>query len=189
MQTNYRDNAIAKNRLLFKLTLLWALSSTLGVIVLAITCFYAITHRQVHWLPICTGLEFSIGDSAYSPAYLKQMTEKVADLRLTYNPETIDARYTTLIHLIPNKNQTAFKKVLDQEIDTVHKKNISSVFYSDRMAVDVQHQQGQIAGLLYRTSHGIPLKPKHKTYQLQFVFKNGLLELQSLKEIDDAQHH
>jgi len=189
MQTNYRDNAIAKNRLLLKLTLLWAVSSTLAVIVLAFTCFYAINHRQTHWLPVCTGLEFSIGDSAYTPAYLKQMTEKVADLRLTYNPETIDARYATLLHLISNDNKTSFKKVLDQEITTVQAKNISSVFYSEKIAVDVQHHQGQIVGLLYRTSHGLQLKPKHKTYQMQFRFKNGLLELQSVKEISNAKHH
>ena len=189
MQTTYRDDAIAKNRLLFKFTLLWAMSTTLAVIVLSLLCLYAMKHRQVHWLPICTGLEFSIGDSAYTPAYLKQMTEKVADLRLTYNPETIDARYRTLIHLIPGNTQESYKKLLDREIATVHEKNISSVFYAERLAVDVKTNQGQIAGLLYRTSHGLELKPQHKTYQIQFSFKNGTLGLQSVKELNDAKHN
>ena len=189
MQTSFRDHAIAKNRLLFKLTLLWAIATTFAVIALSILCFYAMSHRQVHWLPICTEHEFSIGESTYSPSYLKQMTEKVADLRLTYNPETIDARYAMLIHLLPANYQESFKKLLDTEITTVHEKNISSVFYAEKVAIDVAHHQGQISGLLYRTSHGLQLNPKQKTYQIQFSFKRGLLALNSIKEVSDATHH
>ena len=189
MQTSFRDHAIAKNRLLFKLTLLWAIATTVAVLALSALCCYAMLHRQVHWLPICTQTEFSIGESAYSPSYLKQMTEKVADLRLTYNPETIDARYAMLIHLLPANYQESFKKLLDTEITTVHEKGISSVFYAEQIAVDISHHQGQIAGLLYRTSHGLQLNPQHKTYQIQFSFNHGLLALNSIKEISDAKHH
>ncbi|MDP1615085.1 MAG: TraE/TraK family type IV conjugative transfer system protein, partial [Methylococcales bacterium] len=83
MNTSFRDNAIAKNRLLLKVSLTWALSSTFAVIILIALNFYTLLHRQVHWLPVCTGAEFSIGDKTYSPEYLKEMTQKVADLRLT----------------------------------------------------------------------------------------------------------
>lgn len=186
MDTQFRDNAIAKNRLLLKLILVWALSSTCAVIVLAFLCFYTLAHRQVHWLPVCTGAEFSIGDGAYSPEYLKEMTQKIADLRLTYNPETIDARYRMLSQLIPANLQESFKKILDAERTTVHEKNVSSVFYAEKVAVNVAQNQGKIEGLLYRTSHGLQLKSQHKVYQLQFSFYNGLLSLQSIQEIHDA---
>lgn len=186
MNTSYRDNAIAKNRLLLKLSLAWALSSSSAVLVLAGVCFYSLTHRQVHWLPVCTGAEFSIGQRAYSASYLKEMTEKAADLRLTYNPETIDARYAMLAHLIPAHIQEAFSRLLDEERKTVHEKNISSVFYSENISVDVAHHQGQIEGLLYRTSHGLQLAPERKVYRLQFSFQNGLLTLSSIQEIHDA---
>ena len=187
MQTSWRDNAVAKNRLMLKLTLLWAMSSSVAVVVLAALCYYTVEHRQIHWLPVCTGGEFSIGDSAYSPEYLKKMTEKAADLRLTYNPETIESRNTTLIHLIPANHQEAFKRLLDAERDTVVKKNISSVFYAEHVSVDIKLNQGQIDGLLYRSSHGLQLSPKHKTYNLQFSFNNGLLGLESVKEIKNAK--
>lgn len=186
MNTAYRDNALAKNRLLLKLSLAWAVSSSAAVLVLTFICFYALTHRQVHWLPVCTGAEFSIGQRAYSAAYLKEMTEKCADLRLTYNPETIDARYAMLSHLLPANMQEAFSKLLDEERKTVHDKNISSVFYSENVSVDVAHHQGQVAGLLYRTSHGLQLAPERKVYRLQFTFKDGLLSLSSIQEIHDA---
>ena len=116
------------------------------------------------------------------------MTEKVADLRLTYNPDTIDARYAMLTHLLPANTQESFKKLLDTEITTVHEKNISSVFYAENVAVDVVHHQGQIAGLLYRTSHGLQLNPQHKTYQIQFSFQQGILALNAMKEVSDATH-
>ncbi len=188
MDTNFRDNAIAKNRLLFKLTLFWACSTTFVIVVLSCLCFYAFNHKQVHWMPVCTGSEFSIGDNAYSPAYLKAMTEKSADLRLTYNPETIGARYAALVNLIPASHLEEFKKRLDGEIVTVKKKNISSVFYAEKVAVDVKKHQGQIDGLLYRTSHGLQLKPRHKTWMVQFSFNNGVLGLVSMKEIYDAKN-
>lgn len=186
MNTSFRDNAIAKNRLLLKVSLAWALSSTFAIIILIALNFYTLLHRQVHWLPVCTGAEFSIGDKAYSPEYLKEMTQKVADLRLTYNPETIDARYTQLSHLIPANYQESFTRLLDAERKTVHEKNVSSVFYDEKVSVDVANNQGQIEGLLYRTSHGLQLKPQHKIYRVQFSFKNGLLTLVSIQEIHNA---
>ncbi|HAU0661248.1 TPA: conjugal transfer protein TraE [Legionella pneumophila] len=186
MNTSFRDNAIAKNRLLLKVSLAWALSSTFAVIILIALNFYTLLHRQVHWLPVCTGAEFSIGDKAYSPEYLKEMTQKVADLRLTYNPETIDARYTQLSHLIPANYQESFTRLLDAERKTVHEKNVSSVFYDEKVSVDVANNQGQIEGLLYRTSHGLQLKPQHKIYRVQFSFKNGLLNLVSIQEMHNA---
>lgn len=184
MNTSYRDNAVEKNRLLLKLTLIWAVSSTLAVIILAALNFYTVLHRQVHWLPVCTGEEFSIGDKAYSPAYLWEMTQKIADLRLTYNPETIDARYTKLKHLIRADYQELFARQLESEQKTVHEKNISSVFYGENISVDVANHQGQIEGLLYRTSHGLQLKPQRKTYRFQFAFNSGLLSLVSIQEVN-----
>lgn len=189
MQTSFRDNAIAKNHFLLRIMLLWALCTTAAVIVMSGLCFYVVTHKQTHWLPICTGSEFSIGDSAFSPTYLKEMTQKAADLRLTYNPETIESRHKTLSHLIPANHLDAFKRLLDAEKNTVLSKNISSVFYAEEVLVDVQHATGKIKGQLVRTSHGLQLKPQHKTYLLQFSFKNGLLGLESIKELIDETRH
>lgn len=186
MQTSFRDHALAKNRLLLKVLLMWALSATAAVLALSFTCVYAFQHKEVHWLPMCTGEEFSISDRTYSPAYLMDMTEKVADLRLTYSPNTVDSRNAKLLYTIPANHQEAFKKQLLSEQKIVHDKNISSVFYAEKINVDVDKAQGRITGLLHRTSHGLQLSPKRKTYQLQFVFKNGLLGLQSMKEINDA---
>ena len=130
-----------------------------------------------------------MGDATYSPTYLKEMTEKVADLRLTYNPETIESRYALLLHLTPANRQEGFKRLLDSEREVVIAKNISSVFYVEKVTVDVKRVEGKLEGLLYRTSHGLQLQPEHKTYQLQFNYKNGLLGLLSIKEMVNATEH
>lgn len=185
MQTSFRDNAINRNRLLLKLALLWAMGSTLAVITLAFLCFYVVKHQETHWLPVCVGAEFSVGERSFSPEYLKEMTQKVADLRLTYNPETIESRSQTLMRLTTASHQEAFKRLLDDEKKAILSKNISSVFYAASIEVDVQHVTGKIEGELVRTSHSLQLTPQHKTYLLQFSFNNGLLGLQSIKEIVD----
>lgn len=189
METSFRDNAVLRNRLLLKLMFLWALGGTVVSLLLTTLCFYTFLHHETHWLPVCTGGEFSISDATFSPEYLKEMTQKAADLRLTYNPETIEARYTLLSHLIPANHQEAFNHLLETEKATVKSKNISSVFYAENVSVDVSHARGKIEGTLVRVSHGLQLNPQHKVYLLQFSFKNGLLGLESIKEIADATRH
>lgn len=189
MQTSFRDNVLSKNRLLLNLTLLWAMGTTIALMVLTVLCAYVMVHKETHWLPVCTGSEFSIGESAYSPAYLKEMTLKVADLRLTYSTSTIESRYAMLLELVPSNHQEAFKRLLDSERETVAAKNISSVFYAEKVTVDVKKAKGLVQGLLHRASHGLQLNPEHKTYQFQFSFRNGLLGLESIKEVADATQH
>ncbi|RUQ96648.1 TraE/TraK family type IV conjugative transfer system protein [Legionella septentrionalis] len=188
MDTDYRDNAIVRSQLLLKMTLVWALSSSLAVVVLSFLCLYAFKHKQVHWLPVCGVSEFNLSESNYSPSYLKEMAIKVINLRLTYNPETVDSRFMSLIHLIPASRQEAFKKILDAEREAVQEKNISSVFYEEEIAADTALQQVKINGFLYRTSHGLQVKPQYKTYLLTFSFKDGVLWPESVKEIENAKN-
>lgn len=182
MDTRFRDDAIAKNRLALKLTFLWALLSSMSLILVTLLCFYGIKHQNVRWLPLC-GVDFEVGDLAYSPSYLQEMAKKVADLRLTYNPETVASRFNALVHLAPINKQEPLKKVLDQEIKTIIRKNISSVFYSQKISVDIKHHQANIEGELCRLNHGLEMKPEHKTYLLTFTFKDGLLSPDSIKDI------
>lgn len=188
MDTTFRDNAIAKNRILLKMALAWALSMSVAVMALSFLCFYAFKHKQTHWLPVCTSEAFSVGESAYSPAYIKEMSKKVMDLRMTYNPETVASRFLSLLHLIPVERQEDFKKILDSEIKTVQDKNISSVFYEESIAIDNRLHIARVKGYLQRTRAGLQIKPQYKGYQIQFAFKNGLLWPQSIQEMHDELH-
>lgn len=188
MITTYRDNAVLKSRLLLNMALIWAGSASIAVVILSALCFYAIKHKQTHWLPVCASSGFDISESDYSPSYIKEMAKKVIMLRLTYNPETVESRFTTLAHLIPADRQESFKKILDLEAKTVKEKNISSVFYEDEIAVDLNKGQVKVKGYLNRTSHGLQIKPKYKQYRLQFSFSNGVMWPESVKEINDEKN-
>lgn len=188
MEIKFRDDAISKNRLALRITFIWALISSCSLLLVSVMSFHAFKHQKVHWLPVCSGAEFSISETDYSPAYLKEMAKKIIDLRLTYNPETIESHYKTLVNLTPGKYQESLNTRLQKEIEAVVQKNITSVFYTDKISVDTKHHQALISGFLHRTSHGLSLKPRHKQYQLTFVFRSGELSPLSIVEVNDEKH-
>ena len=183
MDTTFRDDAISKYRLALRITFIWAFVSTFTVLILSVVNLYSFKHQKTHWLPVCSSTDFWVGESDYSPAYLKEMVKKITDLRLTYNPETIDSRYKRLINLTPAPYQEALTKQLMNEIKAVKKKNISSVFYSDKIFVDTKNHMAVISGHLHRTSHGLSVKPAYKSYQVKFHFKSGDLSPISITEV------
>ncbi|KTD47440.1 putative conjugative transfer protein TraE [Legionella quinlivanii] len=183
MNRIFRDNVVLKNRVLLNLTLAWAFSATFAVIILGGLCFYVVKHKETHWLPICTEEGYFLGNASYSPSYIKDMTKKVIQLRLTYNPETVESRFATLVHLIPASHQEAFKKILDSEIGVVKEKNISSVFYEKDIEIDPSNVQAKIKGTLNRTSHGLEVKPQAKVYLVQFSYKQGMMWPMSIQEV------
>lgn len=183
MNRLFRDNVLLKNKVLLNLTLAWALSATIAVFILGGLCFYVVKNKETHWLPICAEDGYFLGNSSYSPSYIKDMTKKVIQLRLTYNPETVASRFTSLVHLIPASHQEAFKKILDSEVSVVKEKNISSVFYEDGIEIDLSNVQAKVKGTLNRTSHGLEVKPQHKEYLVQFAYLQGMMWPKSIQEV------
>lgn len=184
MNREFRDNVLLKNKVLLNVALAWALSATLAVAILGGLCFYVINNKETHWLPICTEEGLFLSNSTYSPSYIKEMTKKVIQLRLTYNPETIASRFNSLVHLIPASHQEAFKTLLDAEIAVAKDKNISSVFYEEAIEIDVNTLQAKVKGILNRTSHGLEVKPQIKMYLVEFAHKKGLMWPKAIKEIE-----
>jgi len=183
MDTKFRDDAVSKYRLSLRIAFIWAITSSIILCAVLFSGLYYIKHQKTRWLPICTTTDFYIGESGYSPSYLREMSRKVSELRLSYNPETIDARYQQLIHLAPIKTQRTLTQILDEEIKVVKEKNISSAFYSDRILVDSKHHKARVSGFLHRSSRGLVIKPEYKSYDIQFSFKHGELSPVSILEV------
>ena len=183
MEISYRDDAISKNKRLLKLSIVWALMASFSLVLMIMLCFYLIVHKETHWLPFSSNTPFSIGEKSFSPSYLREMSEKIASLRLTYNADIIDERYQQLLHFVEIDKAEAFKKILHQEAKTVHEKNISSVFYMEKLSVIPNESKVILKGTLSRTSHGLMIEPKNKTYVMQFSYSGGLLWLHSIKDM------
>lgn len=185
MNRLFRDNVLMKNKVLLHLTLIWAFTATLSIFILGGICFYVVKNKETHWLPICAEDGYFLSNFSYSPSYIKDMTKKVIQLRLTYNPDTVEARFNSLVHLIPASHQEAFKKILDAEVSVAKEKNISSVFYEKDIEIDSGENQAKVKGTLNRTSHGLEVKPQQKIYLVQFAYKQGLMWPKSIQEIHE----
>jgi len=183
METRFRDDALARNQLALRVTFVWAVIASASLLIVGIMGLQLYKHKETHWLPLCTDGAFSIGESSYSSSYLQQMAKKVADLRLTYNPETVVSRYRVLTHLATPSMQEALNQQLRIEISAIKKKNISSVFYPESIAVDTAHNSAKLKGLLHRSSHGLQLSPVPKIYLIKFVFQSGVLSPVSIEEV------
>lgn len=183
MDTKFRDDAISRSRLAFRVTLVWAILSSASLLVVSIMSFHLYQSKPVRWLPVCGMNEFSLSTNAYSPSYLRQMAKKVADLRLTYNPETIESRYSTLVKIAEPSAQEALSKLISAEIEVIKKKNISSVFYPEKVKIDTAHHVAQVEGSLQRSTRGLLIKPVYKAYQINFSFHEGELSLVAIKEM------
>lgn len=181
MITGKRDNIIARQQRLIRLTFGWAVSSSVAVILLIGLSGYAFLSRPIKLVPM-TGNTMAISDINYSPEYLLDSAKKILQLRLTFNPSTIQQQYRELVNVTAIAFQEKLKEKLHQEIDVVNHKEIASVFYVTDSHVDVSRHFAVISGDLLRSSHGIALTPEQKRYEVQFGF-NGSLALQSIKEI------
>tara|TARA_B100000519_G_C14061387_1_gene352252 strand:+ start:174 stop:740 length:567 start_codon:yes stop_codon:yes gene_type:complete len=188
MDTKFRDDAISKNRLALRVTLAWAILSSISLFIVSLMSFSLYKSKPVRWLPVCSVSEFSVSESSYSPSYLRQMAKKVADLRLTYNPETIESRYGALLRIAEPRAQEELAKILNNEINVIKEKNISSVFYPEKVKIDSVHHVAQLDGLLQRSTRGLLIKPVYKAYQINFAFHEGELSPVAIKEIQSEKN-
>ena len=187
MDTGFRDNTIAKNRLVLRLTFIWAIATSLVSVILAGLCFYVVVHKETHWLPMCTRGQYQISQKYMSPNYIRDIAERVVDLRLTYNKDTVESRFDALLMLIEPSHMESLKNLLKDEQKTIIAKDIASVFYVEEIALDIPHQRAKIHGKLIQTSHGIALPDALKTYELTYTYKSGLISILSMKEVADEK--
>lgn len=187
MDIKLRDDVITKNKLLLRLTFTWALMSSVSLLLVSMLSFNALKNKKTHWLPICTSSELSIGEADYSPSYLREMVKKVINLRLSYNPQTIESRYQTLLQLTPGERQADLRQLLNEEIGVVKEKNISSSFYDDNIQVDPKTHSAMVTGYLQRSSRGLAIKPIYKRYTLTFQFHHGELSPLSIREMENEK--
>ena len=169
---------------MMRLLLAWAVSSSVSLIVVSLLCGYAMLSRPIKLVPF-SGHEMSISDLSYSPEYILDSAKKVAQLRFSFNPETIKNQYRDILNLTDLQYQPFVKAKLAREVEVVTHKEISSVFYVKEYHVDVSKNIAVLKGELDRSSHGIRLAPIQKSFEFKFSF-NGSLYLESIKELSDA---
>lgn len=187
MDIRFRDNTLAQNRLILRLTFIWALSSSLIAIILVFLCVYINSSRETHWLPMCLSGQYQISQRHASPNYIKDVIEHAIDLRLTYNKDTVESRFDAFLMLVAPNQVESLKALLKEEQKTIIAKDIASVFYIERITLDVSKHKAVAHGKLVETSHAVTLPDAHKVYELSYQYHAGLISILSMKEVHDEK--
>lgn len=186
MKTSVRDDAIAQTKQLLAVMKIACLALSLAVMVLSGLCFYAFFSKEVVYQPAMSGA-YTLSERHFSPSYLKAMASDFMQLRLTWNPQTITPRYQQLMSMVSPSQASQVRQALNQEIKAVQQRKMTSVFYEDRVQVDVSHDEAKVSGSLQRLDDGVLLPSIPKTYVLQFHYVAGTLELVSITDQHNQQ--
>lgn len=178
-----RDDVVVRKNRLIKILFSWAVSSTVILFVMTLLCGYAFLSRPIKIVPF-NGNSFSVSDRDYSPAYLSEMARKVAQLRYTFNPETVSSQYASLYNSADIKFISSLKDSFSKEIITIKHKEISSVLYIAESRAFPEGHYAIVKGKLERSSHGIHLSSNNKKLKVKFNF-NGTLNLNSIEDVSD----
>ena len=183
MNIGVRDDIVLRQNRTIKLLFAWAASSSITLLLMACLCGYAFVSRPIKIVPF-SGVGFSVSDRDYSPEYLSEMARKIAQLRFTFNPETVSSQYASLYNSAASKDVQSLKDAFNKEIKIIKHKEISSVLYITESKAYPKGHYAIVKGKLERSSHGIHLSSKNIKYKVSFHF-NGTLNLKSIEDIGD----
>lgn len=184
MKTQIRDDAIARNRHTLRLLMIACLSQTVTILVLAGVALYAFMAKEIIYIPTNGSGTYKVSQLSFTPSYLQGIASDVMQDRLTWNENTIVNQYMKILSMVTPDELPFIRKQLNEEIKSVKKRNMTSVFYQkDAPLVDVKNQLAQVSGVLQRIDHGVVLPPKPVTFQIQFKYTLGTLQIVSISEV------
>ena len=181
METQVRDDAIAKNKKTLRVITIACLAEAVAIVVLAGICIYAMSAKKTVYQPTM-GASYTLSGKAFSPVYLKDMASDIMQLRLTWNPSTVIQQYGKILSMVKPSSVTYVRKSLNSEIATIKNRKMSSVFYQTLARIDVKRQAAIVSGSLERIDDGVILPAVTKHYLIQFHYVGGTLQIVSIKE-------
>jgi conjugal transfer pilus assembly protein TraE len=187
MDISIKKDEVQRLKQLLRITTVWGVVVSVCLILLTVLSIYILNNNKTHWLPVCVSNDISIGRNSYTNGYLREMVNRVTELRLNYSPNTIDERFETLVHLSDVSKQQEIKQILKEESQNVKKRNITSSFYIKKIDTDNKTHVAMIYGELYRSIHDHLVRPENKKYLISFNFKSGVIALSSIKEVSNEK--
>jgi type IV conjugative transfer system protein TraE len=184
VKTQIRDDAIARNRHTLRLLMVACLSEGITILVLAGLALYAFMAKEVIYIPTNGSGTYKVSQLSFSPSYLQGIASDVMQDRLTWNENTIVNQYMKILSMVSAEELPFIRKQLNAEIKSVKKRNMTSVFYQKYAPlVDVKNKLAQVSGVLQRIDHGVVLPPKPVSFQIQFKYTFGTLQIVSISEV------
>ncbi|MCX7125445.1 MAG: type IV conjugative transfer system protein TraE [Gammaproteobacteria bacterium] len=158
--------------------------SLLSMIVLLTFLCIAISHRNMTTLiPMNLNTPMTVSNNAVSPQYLNESALSFINLRLDFDPDSIDLNHKVILRSIAPTNYQAIKKILDQESKLVKAQGISSSFYINGISINKKSLSVLVTGTLVRSVSDKTLKAVRTQFQIDFENDNGLLLITQFFEV------
>lgn len=186
MEYKLFQNNVEDARTITKYLLTVCASLLLVILALLFLCI-SISHRQMAVLvPMNLNAPLMVSNNSVSSQYLTETALSFIDLRLNFDPDTIDGNHALILRSIAPSDYSAIKKSLDEETTLVKKQSLSSSFYINGISVNKKMLAVLVHGTLARSVGDKNLSLVKTDFQIDFKNDNGLLLVTQFFEVKTA---
>ncbi|NGX47092.1 MAG: hypothetical protein K1000chlam3_00461 [Chlamydiae bacterium] len=151
------------------------LLSNLLLVLLALT-----KRERIIIVPPTIEKEFWIEGKKFSPTYLEQFGIFLAQLLLNKSPESVSLQNRILLRFVAPDYYPIFKKALEQEKNEMIEKDLSYIFFPDKVQVLPERKQIILEGNRLAYLGTEEFLNETQRYILNFSFARGSLLLKEL---------
>lgn len=175
---NKMSNLWAENRLLKFAILIIAISSVAS----AALSIYAIDREKVIILPPVVDERIVISGNDVNEGYIKLFTRYSTSLFLNYSPASFKNQAGDLLQLAsPEFFQSLHKQLLNLE-DTITKLQVSSVFYPERITVNLNKKEVTVQGMRRQYAQHSLIDEGIRMYKIKYTIIHGRFFLEAITD-------
>lgn len=153
------------------------------IILLLVMLSISLSHRSmVTLIPMNLNAPTMVSNNAVSSTYLSQSALSFINLRLNFDPDTIDKNHQIILKFASSDNYSSLKKSLDVETRLVKEQGISSNFYVSDVQINRDALSVTVSGTLVRSVSIKSLPPVKTKLLISFKNNNGLLSIDQFVE-------
>lgn len=162
---------------------LWLCASQFLMIFLLILLSLFLSHRSmVTLVPMNLNAPISVSNNSVSSDYLGQSALSFINLRLNFDPDTIDKNHQIILKFVSSNSYPSLKKTLDEESQLVKEQSIASSFYINNIEINRSTLSALITGKLIRSVGHKTLPPVITQFLISFENNDGLLTIKQFVE-------
>ena len=139
--------------------------------------YYAHFHQRIEVTPFFGQPRYANSENSVDSQYLALMSENFIYLRLNTTPETVKFNHKRLLSFVGSAQYKVFNEQLEKESKLIVQEAISSHFDIESIHPNAHKLSCEISGVLKRTVGGRELKDERLTYNLQFRYNQGTLQI------------
>lgn len=151
--------------------------------VLAVVVFKAYVNKSRTITPPTISQAFTISDTGVDAAYLQQMAEYFAFLKLNVTPGSVDHQYNQLESYVNETTWHQVQPLLIEEKATIKHQNISSHFTVTKAQVALDDRMVKLIGNLNKYVGKRALEPEIASYIVSMDYHNGELSLLAISKL------